>query len=88
MVMDNQVSIAWRLVAFVTIAKATANAVPLHYNTTGIYKCQGKAYDFDSHGSLIQMLKVTNATVGERINVWGCEHASVQGGFHESYQEP
>ncbi|RMC21137.1 hypothetical protein DUI87_01995 [Hirundo rustica rustica] len=31
-----------------TIAIAKANAVPLHYNMTGIYKRQGKAYDFVS----------------------------------------
>ena len=61
--MGNQIGIAWKVVAFMTIAIATANAAPLHYNVTGKYKCQGKAYDFISCKSLIQMLKITNATV-------------------------
>lgn len=58
-VMDNQVSIAWRVVAFVTIAIATdaigVNAIPRVYNETGVYRCQGKAYDFYSCKSLSQM---------------------------------
>lgn len=34
------------------------------------------------------MLKVTNATVWERRNVWGCEYVFVQDVFHEFHQEP
>lgn len=50
--MDNQVGVAWRVVAFVIITIAMANAVPLAYNMTGIDKCQGKAYDSDSFKSV------------------------------------
>lgn len=57
--MDNQVGIAWRVVAFVTIAVATAavgvNAIPRVDNVTAVYRCQGKAYDFCSCESLSQM---------------------------------
>lgn len=68
--MDNQVDVAWRVAAFVIITIATANAVPLTYNVTGIYKCKGKAYDSDSCKSLNQMLEVTNATVWGRKDIW------------------
>lgn len=42
-VMDNRVGIAWRVVAFVTTAIATPNAIPHGYNVSGMYRRQGKA---------------------------------------------
>lgn len=65
-----------------------AEATPRQYNVTEIYQCQGKAYDSHSHKTLSKMLKVTNASMWEGRNIWGCEYAFVQDGFHEAYHPP
>ncbi|RMB94657.1 hypothetical protein DUI87_28892 [Hirundo rustica rustica] len=64
------------------------NAIPRRYNVTGIYQCQGRAYDPYSRKALNKILKVTNASLWEGRNVWGCKYAFVQDGFHEAYHPP
>lgn len=83
-------STIWKFVAFTIIAMTMmeVNAIPRVYNATDIHTCRGKAYDSYSRKALSKMLRVTNASVWEGRNVWGCEYAFVQDGFHEFYQEP
>ncbi|RMC20376.1 hypothetical protein DUI87_01225 [Hirundo rustica rustica] len=64
------------------------NAIPRRYNVTGIYQCQGRAYDPYSRKALNKIVKVTNASLWEGRNVWGCKYAFVQDGFHEAYHPP
>ncbi|RMC19757.1 hypothetical protein DUI87_03321 [Hirundo rustica rustica] len=64
------------------------NTIPRRYNVTGIYQCQGRAYDPYSRKALNKILKVTNASLWKGRNVWGCKYAFIQDGFHEAYHPP
>ncbi|RMC19805.1 hypothetical protein DUI87_03370 [Hirundo rustica rustica] len=78
-----------KIVTIVVIVIITGvNVIPRRYNVTGIYRCQGKAYDPHSRKALNEILKVTNARLWEGRNVWGCNYAFVQDGFHEAYRPP
>lgn len=75
------------LVAFAT-AIIKIKTTPHQYNVTKIYQCQGKAYDPYSRRALSRMLRVTNASMWEGRNIWGCEYAFVQNEFHEAHHPP
>lgn len=72
----------------IVIVVTGANAIPRRYNVTGIYRCQGRVYDPHSRKAINEILKVMNAHLWEGRNVWGCNYAFVQDGFHEAYHPP
>ncbi|XP_064258607.1 uncharacterized protein LOC135289142 [Passer domesticus] len=82
--------LAWTIISLTTIAMTVteANEKPLLYHITERHVCRGKAYDVHSHKMLSEIMKVTNAKVWEGRNVWGCEYAFVQIGYHGSCQKP
>ncbi|TRZ07077.1 hypothetical protein HGM15179_020028 [Zosterops borbonicus] len=75
-------------VVVIVVVIAGANAIPRKCNVTGIYQCQGKVYDSHSRKALNKLLKITNASLWEGRDVWGCNYAFIQDGFNEAYHPP